>query len=262
MKRIRLLVLTLMSILVMSSFASASEDITILINNSEISTDVAPVIMNGRTMVPARAIFESLGADVGWNGETRTVTVSAKGVDVNLVVGSRVAVVNGNNIYLDQPAAVVEGRTIVPIRFISENIGARVGWNPDTKTVSLETEGSFGDDSLLGIANPSSPSGGISLGEGMAMRATAYGDSAEENGGWAGLTAIGTRLRPGVVAVDPKVIPLRTKLYIEYADGTPYGYAVAEDVGGSIKGNKIDIFMDSSLVRNFGVKNMKVYIVK
>ncbi len=102
----------------------------------------------------------------------------------------------------------------------------------------------------------------------ITMVATAYDLSYESTGKkpgdkWYGLTASGTKARPGVVAVDPKVIPLGTKLYIESLDGTPdYGYAIAEDTGGAIKGNKIDLFMeDAEKVRAFGRRKVKVYII-
>lgn len=256
MKKLRVMVLTFLSMLVLSSFSLASGDISIVVNDAEISTDVAPAVMNGRTLVPARAVFENMGAEVGWNSQTKAVTVKLNQAEVKLTLGSRVAKVNGTNICLDQPAMAVNGRTLVPVRFISESLGAKVGWNGDTSTVTIET------NENLGLGKPKSSSGAAVLGQEMVMRATAYGDSAAENGGWAGLTSLGTKLRPGVVAVDRSVIPLGTKLYIEYADGTPYGFVVAEDTGGAIKGNKIDIFMDSSLVRSFGVKSMKVYVVK
>ena len=69
---------------------------------------------------------------------------------------------------------------------------------------------------------------------------------------------MGTRLRYGVVAVDPRVIPLGTKLYIE-----GYGYAVAEDTGGAIKGNRIDLcYTDRAKAEAFGRRNVKVYILK
>lgn len=79
-----------------------------------------------------------------------------------------------------------------------------------------------------------------------------------------GITASGTKARPGAVAVDPKVIPLGTKLYIESLDSTEdYGFAVAEDTGGAIKGNKIDLFFHSGKdVKNFGRRKVKVYILK
>lgn len=102
----------------------------------------------------------------------------------------------------------------------------------------------------------------------LIMEATAYDLSYESTGKrpgdkWYGITASGTKARPGVVAVDPKVIPLGTKLYIESMDDTPdYGYAVAEDTGGAIKGNRIDLFMeDAEDVKQFGRRNVKVYIL-
>ena len=74
---------------------------------------------------------------------------------------------------------------------------------------------------------------------------------------------MGTRARVGAVAVDPRVIPLGSKLYIESMDGfASYGYATAEDTGGAIKGNRIDLFYStSSQARNFGRRNVKVYVL-
>lgn len=68
---------------------------------------------------------------------------------------------------------------------------------------------------------------------------------------------------PGVVAVDPRVIPLGTRLYIASTDGTAdYGYALPGDTGGAIKGNKIDLFFSTaSQVRQFGRRNVTVYIL-
>lgn len=78
-----------------------------------------------------------------------------------------------------------------------------------------------------------------------------------------GMTASGTKVRPGVVSVDPSVIPLGSKLYIESLDGSAdYGHAVAEDTGGAIKGNKIDLFFSSrSAALNFGRRNVRVHIL-
>lgn len=100
------------------------------------------------------------------------------------------------------------------------------------------------------------------------MSATAYDLSYASTGKrpgdkYYGITASGTKARPGVVAVDPRVIPLGTKLYVESTDGTKdYGFAVAEDKGGAIKGNKIDLFFETATeVRNFGRRKVKVYIL-
>lgn len=116
-----------------------------------------------------------------------------------------------------------------------------------TKSVAIGTRGSSSRSAISG--------GGITV------EATAYDDNPANNGGYVGLTAMGTKLRHGVIAVDPRVIPLGTKVYITYPDGTPWGYGIAEDTGGAIKGNKIDIFMSSDLTWSFGRRQMKVYIV-
>ena len=91
----------------------------------------------------------------------------------------------------------------------------------------------------------------------IVMQATAYDPTAGSK------TAMGTRARVGAVAVDPKVIPLGSKLYIESMDGFPtYGYATAEDTGGAIKGNRIDLFYNSNAEANrFGRRNVKVYVL-
>lgn len=96
------------------------------------------------------------------------------------------------------------------------------------------------------------------------MKATAYDDSVESNGNASKKTANGTPLARGVVAVDPKVIPLGTRLYIETEDGSyVYGNAIAADTGGAIKGNRIDLFMESTgECYAFGVRNVKVYVLE
>lgn len=100
------------------------------------------------------------------------------------------------------------------------------------------------------------------------MKATAYTASFKDTGKTPdhpafGITATGMKARKGVVAVDPKVIPLYTRLYVEILGDTPdYGYCIAGDVGGAIKGNKIDLYYDSQeYVDRFGVKKVKVYIL-
>lgn len=98
----------------------------------------------------------------------------------------------------------------------------------------------------------------------LTMNATAYDASFESNGHWGPVTAIGTDLRHGVVAVDKSVIPLRSTLYIESMDEWPsYGMASAEDTGGAIKGNKIDLFFHSrDTVKQFGRRMVKVYVLE
>lgn len=94
------------------------------------------------------------------------------------------------------------------------------------------------------------------------ITATAYAPGPHDNGKWGNLTHIGTQVRPGVIAVDPKIIPLGTKLYIEFADGEGM-YGVAEDTGGAIKGNRIDIAMWTvAEALDFGMQKVKVYKIE
>lgn len=103
----------------------------------------------------------------------------------------------------------------------------------------------------------------------MDMRATAYTASLKDTGKAPGhplfgITATGMKARKGVIAVDPKVIPLHTKMYVEILDGkTPdYGFCIAGDVGSAIKGDKIDLYYDSQeYVDRFGIKKVRVYIL-
>lgn len=94
-------------------------------------------------------------------------------------------------------------------------------------------------------------------------KATAYDLSAEENGGYAGQTATGVPLDKGVIAVDPRVIPLGTRVYIEAIDGSwSYGYAVAADTGGAIKGKRVDLcYRTRSECIQFGVRPCRVYVL-
>lgn len=103
----------------------------------------------------------------------------------------------------------------------------------------------------------------------MNMKATSYTASFADTGKHPGdpgfgITATGAKVRRGIIAVDPRVIPLGTRVYVELPGASAdYGYAVAADVGGAIKGNKIDVYLDSSYaVDIWGVKKVKVYILK
>ena len=98
------------------------------------TNDVAPKIVNDRTMLPARFVAESLGAKVEWDDGRKLVTVSGKdaatGDDVIILItiGEENAVVNGKDVKLDSPAFIENDRTYTPVRFVAENLGAEVEW--------------------------------------------------------------------------------------------------------------------------------------
>lgn len=93
------------------------------------------------------------------------------------------------------------------------------------------------------------------------ITATAYAPGPHDNARWGNKTHMGTQIRPGVIAVDPRVIPLGSKVMIKYPDGTKE-YAVAEDTGGAIKGHRIDVAKWTvKEAYRFGVKPVKVYVL-
>lgn len=106
------------------------------------SNDVAPKIVNGRTMLPARFVAENLGAVVAWNAEKQEVTIkgkNAKDEDITILIyiDSDIAYVNDEQFKLDSPAFIENDRTYTPVRFISEQLGASVEWNEADKTVTI-----------------------------------------------------------------------------------------------------------------------------
>ena len=108
-----------------------------LVNGETITNDVAPKIVNERTMLPIRFIAEKLGASVDWVQESQTVIVELDDIKISLVIGENFAMVNNEKIELDSASFVEDGRTFLPIRFVMENLGADVLWNNDTQTVTI-----------------------------------------------------------------------------------------------------------------------------
>lgn len=115
---------------------------TATLNGENVECDAAPIIRNGRTMLPIRFIAEALGADVSWTEQTKTVSVKKFDFSISLFVGGFSAEVTKNGrvekVELDSPSFIENGRTYLPVRFVSENLGAKVDWNGDTQTVTIE----------------------------------------------------------------------------------------------------------------------------
>ncbi len=117
----------------------ANDNITVNLNGQQIVFDVQPQIINDRTMVPLRAIFEALGATVEWNSDMQTVTSSKENTTISLMINDSTMYVNGTAITLDSPACIIDDRTLVPVRAISEAFGANVTWDGSTRTVDIKT---------------------------------------------------------------------------------------------------------------------------
>ena len=112
------------------------------VNDKEKIIDVPPTIVEGRTLLPIRWVAEPLGAEVGWDGVEKKVTVSLKGTVIELWIGKSIAKVNGVDTPID-PAnpkvvpMIISGRTMLPVRFVAENLGCNVDWDPGTQTVTI-----------------------------------------------------------------------------------------------------------------------------
>ena len=99
--------------------------------------DTAPFMTDGRTMVPFRFIGEALGAEVDWDPATRTVFYVFGDTKIEIPIDSTTIRINGETQRIDVPASFVNGRTFVPVRMVSEQLGAGVNWNPVTRQVTI-----------------------------------------------------------------------------------------------------------------------------
>lgn len=137
MKKKLVLFLAVLTAALLNTAVFASGDVKVNLNGNMLDFDVPPQIMNGRTMVPMRKIFESLGATVEWNGSTQTITAKKIGTKIIMTVGGSVMKINNREVPLDTPACIIDGRTLVPVRAISDAFGTDVKWDGNNNTVTI-----------------------------------------------------------------------------------------------------------------------------
>ncbi len=118
-------------------FASKVDEVTVVLDGEVLNFDVPAQIIDGRTMVPMRAIFEKLGAEVEWDGEANAVHANKLGIYIYMPIGSTEIGRNNVSQTIDVPAQIVDERTLVPVRVVSEYMGATVSWDQGTKTVYI-----------------------------------------------------------------------------------------------------------------------------
>lgn len=122
----------------LTSLSTANaKQISVIVNDKAINFDQPPIIDDGRTLVPIRAVTEALGAHVDWDQLSGTVTAQRGKTDITLTIGSDKAYINGNVTELDAPAKIINERALIPLRFIAEGFGCYVGWKDATKTVYI-----------------------------------------------------------------------------------------------------------------------------
>jgi len=142
-----LLSLALAAVTAVGAFA---QSIGVLVNGERVSFEGArPQQVNGRVLVPLRGVMEKLGAYVGYEPASKTVTATKGDVDITLRLGDRFAIVNGRQILLDVPAQTYRGSTMVPLRFMSEAIGADVRWDAATYSVMIDTPTGQANDPIV-----------------------------------------------------------------------------------------------------------------
>ncbi len=124
-----------------TAIAADTDKITVNLNGQEMNFDVNPIIENGRTLVPFRAIFEALDCAVSYSqvpGSGTQLVEARKGEDViNINITDGKMDINGSEISLDVAPKIVDGRTLVPLRAVSETLGCQVDWFDDIKTVTI-----------------------------------------------------------------------------------------------------------------------------
>lgn len=135
MKKICSVILVLC--MVFSAVSVFADGITVTVNGENLTFDSEPIIQNDRLLVPMRAIFEALGADVSWNDSSKTASAVLGKTGLEITVGANELYKNGSKIVLDAPAVIAKDRTLVPIRAVSEGLGADVDWVSATKTVVI-----------------------------------------------------------------------------------------------------------------------------
>ncbi len=124
-------------ILITVFLISSANAVDLYVDTDKIETDTPPTTVDGRTLVPLRAIFEAIGATVEWNNETRTATGTKGDTTVSIQINNTTAYVNTEPRTLDVPAQIINGRTMVPARFISESMGCDVTWYQKTQTAAV-----------------------------------------------------------------------------------------------------------------------------
>lgn len=138
----KLLSLVLIMCIFIPNVYSYPNTVNVMVNGRALITDTPSEVVNNRTMVPFRALFEALGANqITWDEPTQTVTGSDGTTTIKLVIGSYDIEVNGKIETMDTPVMVINSRTMIPLSMVSRSLGATVTWNADTYTAMVVKDG-------------------------------------------------------------------------------------------------------------------------
>lgn len=116
------------------------DDPVMTVNKTEKEIDsfgTSPIISNGRTLLPIRAVVEEMGGTVEWNAENKQTELKYSDTDIVLTIDSQTALLNGTDTEIDAAPVIINARTFLPIRFIAESFGFNVDWNSENKTITI-----------------------------------------------------------------------------------------------------------------------------
>lgn len=129
----KIFVAVLILLLALTSAVWAGQAPKIYINDKELISKDPPVVINGRTLVPMRAVFQSFNMSVGWNNEDQTIVSG----NIYLQINNPIALVSNKEVILDVPPRLINGRTYVPLRFISESLGKNVMYDEKLNRIDI-----------------------------------------------------------------------------------------------------------------------------
>lgn len=118
--------------------AAVENNINVILNGNNLVFDQSPIIESGRTLVPMRTIFEAMGATIVWDEVTQSVFAKKGNVNFKLQIGNNIAYKNDTEITLDVAPVILNGRTLVPVRFVAESLNAKVDWDDKNSSVIIQ----------------------------------------------------------------------------------------------------------------------------
>lgn len=140
MKKIAISAILALSMILPTSVFAESQSITVLYDGTQIEFAEQPVIEDGTTLVQFRPLFEKLGLTIQWDEQTKKITGKKEGLDLTIQIDNKIAIVNGNQITLDLAPKIVNGNTVVPLRFVGESTGKEVSWDQASYQVSIKSK--------------------------------------------------------------------------------------------------------------------------
>lgn len=132
-------ILAVLALFFLFTTAYAETPITVTVDSTAVNFDAEPRIIDGRTMVPLRAIFEALGAEVEWNGETKTVTASNGIKTISMTIGKKEVTVGERYMIMDTAPIIAENRTLIPARYAAEVFDNTVEWDSQNRVVKISS---------------------------------------------------------------------------------------------------------------------------